>query len=537
VEAATHNSEVANNMTRLLKSYVCGAWHEGDGRRSQLFNPTTEEVIGEACTEGLDFGAALEYARNVGGPALRKMSFAERGKMLSAMASAIHEYRNELLDLATESCGNTRGDAKFDIDGATGTLAAYAKMAEGLGDAKFLLDGENIRISRSPRYVGRHVMMSRKGVAIHINAFNFPAWGFAEKAAVALLAGMPVISKPATATALLTERIVEILVEAKVMPDGVFSFIAGSPGDMLDHVTGQDVVAFTGSAATGQMIRGGEAVIKNSVRVNVEADSLNAAVLGPDVKVESPTWDLFMRDVTTDMTQKVGQKCTAIRRIFVPADKLDAVREEMAETLSSTKVGNPTLRAVRVGPLASKAQLDDVQDGIRKLSEVAEIVSGEIGSGELTDLPQGKGYFQQPVLLQANDPEKAGIVHQHEVFGPVATLMPYNGEAAEAARLVCLGQGGLVASVYTDKRDFAGDCLVEMAPFNGRLTFGSKKVAEHAYGPGMVLPQLVHGGPGRAGAGEELGGLRGMSLYMQRTAIQGDEPMLARMFEEGTTAE
>ncbi len=523
-------------MTRLLKSYVCGDWYEGTGRRNQLFNPTTEEVIGEASSGGLDYAAALDYARNVGGPALRQMTFAQRGEMLAAMASAIHEYRNELLELATKSCGNTRGDAKFDVDGATGTLAAYAKMAKGLGDAKFLLDGENIRISRSPRYVGRHVMLPRKGVAIHINAFNFPAWGFAEKAAVALLAGMPVITKPATATAVLAERIVEILVNSDVMPAGAFSFVAGSAGDMLDHVTGQDVIAFTGSAATGAIIRGGAAVIKNSVRVNVEADSLNAAVLGPDVKVESPTWDLFMRDVHTDMTQKVGQKCTAIRRVFVPADKIDAVREELSQTLQSTRVGNPAIRLVRVGPLASKAQLDDVQAGIQKLAEVAEIVSGEVGPGELYDLPSGKGYFQQPVLLQANEPEKAGVVHEHEVFGPVATLMPYSGEAGEAARLVCLGGGGLVASVYTDNRDFASDCMVEMAPAHGRLTFGSKKVAEHAYGPGMVLPQLVHGGPGRAGAGEELGGIRGMSLYMQRTAIQGDEPMLAKLFEDGTTA-
>lgn len=524
-------------MTRLLKSFVCGDWYEGTGNHSKLYNPTTEEVIGEAGTGGLDFAAALHYARTVGGPALRKMSFAERGQMLSAMASAIHDHRNELLDLATETCGNTRGDAKFDVDGATGTLAAYAKMAEKLGDAKFLLDGDNIRISRSPRYVGRHVMLPRHGVAIHINAFNFPAWGFAEKAAVALLAGMPVVTKPATATAMLAERIVQILVDADVMPAGAFSFVCGSAGDMLDHVTGQDVVAFTGSATTGALIRGGDAVIQNSVRVNVEADSLNAAVLGPDVKEESPTWDLFLRDVHTDMTQKVGQKCTAIRRVFVPADKMDAVREELSQQLADTRVGNPAIRPVRVGPLASKAQLDDVQDGIRKLAEVAEIVHGEIGPGELTDLPAGKGYFQQPVLLQANDPEKAAIVHEHEVFGPVATLMPYNGEAAEAARLVCLGGGGLVASVYTDKRDFAADCMVEMAPSNGRLTFGSKKIAEHAYGPGMVLPQLVHGGPGRAGSGEELGGLRGMALYMQRTAIQGDEPMLARLFEQGTCAE
>jgi len=461
------------------------------------------------------------------------MSFAERGELLTAIAGAWHDHRDELLALSTESGGNTRGDAKFDIDGATGTLAAYAKIGATLGPAKFLVDGESIRLARSPRFVGRHVRMPRTGVAVHINAFNFPAWGMAEKMAAAILGGMPVVTKPATSTALLAARLIEILVDEDVVPAGVLSFICGSAGDMLDHVTSQDVVAFTGSADTGCRIRSGAAVINNSVRVNVEADSLNSAVLGAEVKPESPTWDLFIREVCTDMTQKAGQKCTAIRRIFVPQEKLGQVKEDLIEAISSIRMGNPASRGVRLGPLASKSQLDDIQSGIKELQEVATIVHGEVGASDLLDVEDGKGYFQQPVLLEASDPQSADVVHYREVFGPVATILPYSGDANEVAGMMNLGDGGLVASVYSDSREFAAAVAVATGPFNGRLNFGSKKVAEFSMGPGAVLPQLIHGGPGRAGAGEELGGLRGLSFYMQRTALQGDEPMIAKILEDG----
>ena len=520
-------------MAKLLRSHVCGAWHEGSGEAVAVFDPTTEEQLAEVNNSGLDFAAALKFARETGGPTLRAMTFAQRGELLAAIAGAWHEHRDELLALSTTSGGNTRGDAKFDIDGATGTLSAYAKIGSKLGEAKFLIDGAPIRLSRSPRFVGRHVRMPRAGVAIHINAFNFPAWGMAEKMATAILGGMPVVTKPATSTAVLAERLIEILIEKDVVPAGVLSFICGSAGDMLSYVTTQDIVAFTGSADTGCRIRSGEAVIKKSVRVNVEADSLNSAVLGPDVKRESETWDLFIREVCTDMTQKAGQKCTAIRRIFVPEDKVDAVREDLIEAISGIRVGNPATRGVRMGPLASKAQLDDIVAGIEELQGVAEIVHGAVGAGELMDTDASTGYFQQPVLLQAKDTAAASIVHEREVFGPVQTILPYSGNAEEVAALMNLGDGGLVASIYTDKRDFAAALVTEVAPFNGRLNFGSKKIAEFSMGPGAVLPTLVHGGPGRAGSGEELGGMRGLGLYMQRTALQGDEPMLARLLEDG----
>jgi len=517
----------------LLKSHLCGGWHQGDGETVTLFNPTTGEAVGEVSRGGHDLKAALQYAREVGGPTLRAMSFAERGALLAAMANAWHAHRDELLDLSTLSGGNTRGDAKFDIDGGTGTLMAYAKIGEKLGEAKFFIDGESIRLSRSPRFVGRHVQTPRGGVAVHINAYNFPAWGMAEKAACAILAGMPVLTKPATSTSLLAERMMEILVEDKVLPEGVLQMLVGSASDLLDHVSGQDVVAFTGSAWTGRTIRSGKAVIANSVRVNVEADSLNSAVLGPDVKPQKETWDLMVREVTTDMTQKAGQKCTAIRRIFVPIEKVEEFKADLKESIASIRVGNPATRGVRMGPVASASQLKDVQEGIAELLQESDIVHGEQGRGTLLDVEEGKGYFQAPVLLQTRDSQTAKLVHEREVFGPVATLIPYDGDAAALGALLNKGEGGLVASIYSDDRKFAADLMTVVAPFNGRLNFGSKKVAEMSMGPGAVLPMLVHGGPGRAGAGEELGGLRGMSLYMQRTALQGDEPMLAEIMADG----
>ncbi len=516
-----------------LRSWVCDSWVEGEGEGTPLFNPTTGEEIGRASSAGVDFAAALHHARYVGGPALRALNFSERGALLLKMAESLHARREELLALATESGGATRGDAKFDVDGGISTLSAYAKMAEQLGEAHFLLDGDSIRLARNPRFIGQHVLLPRVGVAIHINAFNFPVWGMAEKAAVALLAGMPVVSKPATSTSALAVRAGECWVEDGILPPGAFSWIAGSPGDLLDHVQGQDVVAFTGSAATAERIRATPAVIQNSVRVNVEADSLNAAVLGPDVEPGSATWELFLREVVVDMTQKAGQKCTAIRRICIPTDRISEVREALCEELAGIGVGNPQLRGVRTGPLANTAQLRDIRDGLAELMECCDLVFGESGPGSLRDIEHGQGCFQQPVLLQAKDSAMADLVHQREVFGPVSTLLTYTGEVAEAVDLIRRGGGGLVTSVYTDDRSFATQMMVGIAPFHGRLHFGSAKIAEHSMGPGTVLPTMVHGGPGRAGGGEELGGLRGLSLYLQRTALQGDDPMIASMCEAG----
>lgn len=511
-----------------LQSYLGGQWQTGSGRTSTLHNPTTGEVVAQACTEGLDFSAALAYARTVGGPALRAMTFAERGAMLMAMSKAIHAYRDELLAMGTTTCGNTRGDAKFDVDGATGTLAYYSKLGEKLGDARWVVDGDSKQLAANPRYIGQHIKVPRQGVAVHINAFNFPAWGFGEKAAVALLAGMPIVVKPATSTAVLTERMFRILVDAGVCPEGVLSLVAGSPGDLVDHLGPQDVLAFTGSADTGAWIRSRPAIVEAGVRVNVEADSLNAAVLGPDVERESPCYDLFIRECARDMTQKAGQKCTAIRRIFVPEERVGEVGEDLSEEIKRTRVGDPAASGVRMGPVATQQQYDDVRAGIQKLAEVAEFVYGDGGRGDLVGVTGDDGYFVGPTLLRVGGIDEAAIVHELEVFGPVQTIVPYSGEASEAIRGVAMGQGGLVSSVYSDDRKFVADMLFGLAPFHGRLHFGHSKVAEHSPGPGTVMPQMVHGGPGRAGGGEELGGLRGLDFYFQRCAVQGLKPLIEK---------
>lgn len=513
----------------ILKSYIQGRWHDGGGERAPLYDPTTEAVIAETSTAGIDFGAALEYARTKGGPALRQLTFAARGRLVSAMANALHAHREELVELAIKNGGNTRGDAKFDIDGCTGTLAYYGKVGEALGDRRFLTDGALETLMRAPRFVGGHLLVPREGVAVHVNAFNFPAWGFGEKAAVALLAGMPVVTKPATSTALVAARIMEILVEADVLPAGALSFVAGSPGDMLTYLGPQDVLAFTGSADTGAKLRAGKPVVRDSVRTNVEADSLNSAVLGPDVEEGSDTFDLFIREVANDVTQKAGQKCTAIRRVFVPRGALDAVIGALSARVSEVRVGDPSLKEVRMGPVATAGQLRDVRAGIELLRTVAEPVLGDGGRGKPLGVDGDKGYFVSPTLLLARDPANASPVHSHEVFGPCATLMPYSGDPAEAIGYVRRGQGGLVASVYSDDKDFASAMLFGIAPYHGRLHLGSARIAEHSPGPGTVLPNLVHGGPGRAGGGEELGGERGLRFYMQRTAVQGEKTVLEKL--------
>lgn len=516
-------------MTTPLRSYLSGAFVAGTGTPRPLYNPTTEEVCAHSSTEGLDFAGALDFARSQGGPVLRGMTFAERGELLLQMSRALHEHREELVALATRNGGNTRGDAKFDIDGCTGTMAYYGKFAGTLGDRRFLLDDpEPIALSRNPRFVGQHIKVPRHGVAVHINAFNFPAWGFGEKAAVALLAGMPVLTKPATSMALVTARMFEILHESGVVPAGVVSLVAGGPGDLLSHLGPQDCVAFTGSADTGRWLCTQAGLVDRGVRINVEADSLNSAVVGPDVEPGTDVFDLFIRETAKDMTQKAGQKCTAIRRIFVPEGLLDDAREALIEEIQRTRVGDPSLSEVRMGPVATKQQLDDVRAGIATLNESARFVHGDGGRGTLVGV-EDRGYFVGPTLLEAPSIAEAGAVHALEVFGPVQTIVPYSGDAAEACGGVALGTGGLVSSVYSDDKRFVGDVVLGLAPYHGRLHLGHSKIADHSPGPGTVLPQLVHGGPGRAGGGEELGSERGMDFYLQRCAVQGLKPLLNKI--------
>jgi len=507
---------------KRLESYVQGAWHAGDGDGRTLENPATEEVLASCTTDGVDFKGALEHARETGGPALRAMGFAARAQMLKGLSKAIHAQRDELLDLAMENGGNTRGDAKFDVDGAIGTLAAYAHFGAELPAKGFLPDGDGVQLGRTARFWGQHVLVPRTGAAVHINAFNFPAWNMGEKMACALLAGVPVIEKPGTPTALVAWRIAQILVESKLIPEGGFQFLCGGAGDLLDHMGPQDVLAFTGSSGTGAKLKGHAGLVGCNAHVNVEADSLNPAILAPDIDGESDTFDLLAANVVVDMTQKAGQKCTAVRRVLVPADRVDEVVDALKDGLARIQVGNPADDGVRMGPVASKSQLKDVRAGIEKLAGEAEIALG--GVDPLFD----KGYFVAPTILVAR--EGATAVHEHEVFGPVTTVVPYSGDAADAIALANRGGGGLVASMYSNDAAWTEEVVLGIAPWHGRVWIGSDRVAEQAMAPGMVLPASIHGGPGRAGGGEELGGLRGLAPYVQRTALQGFQGFLSSTF-------
>ena len=505
---------------KTLASYLAGRWQRGTGAPTVLVNPATEEPLAEASSAGLDLGEAIAFARHAGA-ALRAMTFAERGQVLAAMAKAIHGARDELLALATANGGNTRGDAKFDVDGASGTLAHYAELGAKLGDARLLVDGEVVQVGRTARLGGQHVWATRPGVAVHVNAFNFPAWGLAEKAACALLAGMPVVSKPATATALVAHRLMELF--EPLVPQGALSLLCGAAGDLIDHLRGPDVLAFTGSSDTARALRGHARVIGESVRVNLEADSLNAAVMAPDVEPGSETWALFVADVVRDMTQKTGQKCTAIRRVLVPDARFDDAAAALAEKLGAIAVGDPAREDVRMGPVATAAQQRDVKAGIARLAESTAALHG--GTGEI-DPNGGKGFFVGPVLRGTSTPLTCEAMNAHEVFGPVATMGEYSGDPSAAAEVVARGGGGLVASIYGDDRDWVARAVATCAGWSGRVYLGSSKMAAQSPGPGTALPSLNHGGPGRAGDGGELGGERGLHLYMQRCALQGDTTVL-----------
>lgn len=509
-----------------LRSYVCGRWTEGKGEGQDVLNPATEDVLGRLSSKGIDRAAALEHARRHGGPALRALTFAGRGAVLQSVADALAGVREELITLAVANGGNTRGDAKFDIDGAVATLTAYAEIGRTLGDRTFLVDGDSIPIGRTPRLVGQHLLVPRQGVAVHINAFNFPAWGLAEKAAVAWLAGVPVLSKPASSTALVAHRLAEVVIEKGLLPEGALSLLLGEAGDLLDHVDVQDVVAFTGSGPTAARIRTHPQVVQRSVRVNVEADSLNAAVLGPDVEAGSETYALFLKDVVRDITQKAGQKCTAIRRVLVPGPALGRVGDDLAAALRPVKLGDPARDDVRMGPLATRAQLEHVCEGITRLNAEGERLAGAEPATPV-GVPEGRGFFVPPTLFRAES--AARVVHEREVFGPVATLIAYSGTAEDGGEIVARAGGGLVASVYSDDTAFVRDVTLRLAPHHGRLFLGSAKIAEVSPGPGTVLPSLVHGGPGHAGGGEELGGIRGLSFYMQRVALEGSRPVIEKI--------
>ena len=510
-----------------LTSYLAGRWHTAERDFHVLVDPSTEEPVAQASSTGADFAGALEWARRSGGPALRELTFGQRGEILKAVAKKLREHRGELLALSRTNNGTTAGDGSFDVDGGGGALAVYGNLGLALGDRRFLLDGAGDQLVKTEAFWSQHVEVPKQGVAVHINAFNFPAWGFAEKFACAFLAGMPVVTKPATATALTAHRLVEIVIESGLLPAGALQLVVGATGDLLDRLGAQDVFAFTGSASTALALRAKRNLLAASVHVNVEADSLNAAVLAPDVAPGSPAFALFVADVAREVTQKAGQKCTAVRRILLPPALAGAATEALVARLAGTTTGNPADESVRMGPLATADQLRDALDGIAELLATTDLVHGTGRRIDGVGAPAGKGYFVGPTLLRTETPRERTPVHYREVFGPVATLLPFDGSAAQAAAIVALAEGTLVTSVYSNDDTWVRAFLAAGGSTTGRLYLGSD--GSEGAGSGACFPQSQHGGPGRAGGGAELGGRRGLAPYLQRVALQGHRSLVERV--------
>lgn len=511
---------------RRLKSYIAGAWCTGEGEGDPVANAATGALHALIGTQGLDFRAALEWGRAVGGPALRAMTIHQRALMLKALGLKLMELKEEFYQ-ESFATGATRSDAWPDIEGGIGTMLTFASKARReFPNARVLKEGPVEILARDGSFMGQHILTSMEGVAIHINAYNFPVWGMLEKIAPSLIAGMPCLVKPASQTAYLTELVVRRMLETGLLPDGALQIVTGDPGDLLDHVTEQDVVTFTGSATTGQMLRTKPAIVSNSVRFTMEADSLNASVLGVDAGPGTPEFDLFVREVAREMTAKAGQKCTAIRRIMVPRSLEAAFVEALTARLGQVPIGLPTEPSVRMGALVSLKDRDVVRARIAELLSEAEIVAGDPDNCPLISGDANKGAFMAPVLLRSANPLEGEAVHGIEAFGPVATLMPYD-DPEEAIRLCRMGRGSLVSSVFTNDQALAEKLVMGLAPFHGRVLIGNRGSAKSSTGHGSPLAPLVHGGPGRAGGGEEMGGMRGVKHFMQRTAIQGAPAMLS----------
>eukprot|EP01037_Dinobryon_pediforme_P002761 gene2761-2802_t len=514
-----------------LESFVEGHWRRGDADLAPIRSAVSGEIIAEIGSRGIDFAAAAAHARKRGGPTLRKLTFHQRAALLKALGQAILDRKEELYDLSYTT-GATRQDGWIDIEGGAGTLFAYSsKGRRELPNGHFLLDGEPEILSKKGSFIGQHVYTPLQGVAVHINAFNFPVWGMLEKLAPALLAGMPAIVKPASATAQVAEAAFRILIESNILPEGALQLICGSTGDLLDHLTAQDLVAFTGSATTAAKLQGHHTIAAESVRFTAERDSLNASILGPDAAPGTPEFDLFIKEVAREMTSKTGQKCTAIRRALVPATMIDDVQHALATRLAKTTIGDPRLDTVRMGALASLAQRDDVRANIEKLTTHARIVHGD--PNEATPLGDNVagGAFMNPILLRADHPWLGTTLHETEAFGPVATLMPYT-DIADALALANAGKGSLVLSVFTHNPEIARETLTESAAWHGRILFADRDSAAESTGHGSPLPVLTHGGPGRAGGGEELGGIRGVKHHMQRSALQGSPALLTKILDQ-----
>lgn len=502
-----------------LSNYAAGQWIPATDSGETLYNAITGEALFTADSKNVDLGAMLDYGRKVGSPALRKLTFHERGRLLKALAMYLLERKENYYKISAFT-GATRADSWVDIEGGIGNLFANASLRRQFPDETYYVDGEAAPLSKGGTFIGHHIMVPKRGVAIHINAFNFPVWGMLEKIAVNFMAGVAAVVKPATLTSFLTEAVVRDIIESKILPEGALQLICGSARGIIDHVQNGDTVTFTGSASTGKMLKAHPRLIDEAVPFNMEADSLNCSVLGLDVTTEMPEFDIFIKEVAREITTKAGQKCTAVRRIIVPEQLVEDVQIALGKRLASSTIGDPSVEGVRMGSLAGQSQREEVLEKINELKASQEIVIGDLDNFEVTGADKSKGAFLPPVVFFNDDPFRKTAVHEIEAFGPVSTIMPYRS-TEEAAELAQMGKGSLVSSIITYDNQIARNYTLEAATMHGRILTLNRDCAKESTGHGSPMPLLVHGGPGRAGGGEEMGGIRGILHYMQRTAIQG----------------
>lgn len=513
-----------------LQNYALGKWIEGSGDGQMLYDASTGAEVAIASSAGLDFEAMLDYGRKVGNRNLRKMTFQERGRMLKALALFLMEQKEKYYEVSYKT-GATRIDSWIDIEGGIGNLFANASLRRKLPDLPYFSEGDPVGLSKGGTFIGHHIMVPKEGVAVHINAFNFPVWGMLEKCAVNWLAGMPAIVKPATLTSFLTEVVVKDIIASGILPDGALQLICGSARTLLDHVNYQDVVTFTGSASTGTQLKSSANIIREAVPFNMEADSLNCMILGKDAAPGTPEFDVFVKEIRKEMTVKCGQKCTAVRRIIVPTDYLEDVQIAIGKSLSGLAIGDPRTDGVRMGALAGREQLSEVKDKLSELLKFSSMVVGDLDRFDVTHGNKDKGAYMPPILLINERPFENIGSHEIEAFGPVSTLMPYN-DLDEAIELARKGKGSLCSSIVTFDDHTAREYVVNAATHHGRILVLNRESAKESTGHGSPMPLLVHGGPGRAGGGEEMGGLRGVKHYMQRCAIQGTPTTLSHITQQ-----
>jgi oxepin-CoA hydrolase/3-oxo-5,6-dehydrosuberyl-CoA semialdehyde dehydrogenase len=515
---------------RRYQNYILGKWIDGDGTETQLYNAINGEIIGEVSSAGLDYAAILDYGRKTGGKVLRKMTFQERGRMLKALALYLMDRKEKYYQVSAWT-GATKVDSWIDIEGGIGNLFANASLRRQFPDLPYYVDGAAAPLSRNGSFIGHHIMVPKEGVAVHINAFNFPIWGMLEKIAVNLMAGVPAVVKPSESTCYLTEVMVRDIIDSKILPEGSLQLVCGLGRGIIDFVESQDTVTFTGSASTGKMLKAHPRIAQESVSFNLEADSLNATILGKKAVPGTEEFDLFIKETVKEITIKAGQKCTAVRRIMVPEDLIDDVEKAISARLATTKMGDPSQEGVRMGSLATRQQVSRVRENVEKLAVSQRIAFGDLDNFEVFGADKNTGAFFSPILFRNDDPFNKTDVHDIEAFGPVSTIMPYK-EIEDAIELAKMGKGSLVSSIVTPSDEEAVEYVVNAASMHGRILVLNKDCAKESTGHGSPMPLLTHGGPGRAGGGEEMGGKRGVLHYLQRTAIQGHPTTITKITQQ-----